>query len=97
MGVTAGIIVPPAISVDVLGWEFSMHVKEGQARDWRLSGRAQGLRAGQRKGERRRQHAKQIDQGDKPPRSRTLRSGHSDEQAGVNTFWSQTHEHNREP
>jgi hypothetical protein len=86
MGVPAGMIVPPAVNVDVLGWEFSMHVDNaGHVTSVYQAGR-NGLRPRQRKRNRRRQHAKQIDQSDEPPRSQTLRFGHSDEQAGVNTF-----------
>ena len=86
MGVPAGMIVPPAVSMDVLGWEFSMHVEDAKHVTGVDQAGRNSLRAGQRKGKRRRQHAKQIDQGDEPPCSQTLRFGHSDEQAGVNTF-----------
>jgi hypothetical protein len=79
-------IVLSAVILDVLGREFSMHVDHtGHVTGVYQAGR-NSLRAGQRKGERRRQHAKQIDQGNEPPCSQTLRFGHSDEQAGVNTF-----------
>ena len=76
MGVPAGMIVPPAVSVDVLGWEFSMHVENAKHVTGVYQAGRNGLRARQRKGERRRQHAKQIEQG----RRTTLLSNAS--------FWS---------
>ena len=58
------------------------------ARDVTVAGQTMGGRVppGQRRGDRRNEHAKQIGQGDKPPCPPPLRSGNSDQHECVNAF-----------
>ncbi len=54
------------------------------------------VNAGQRIGDRRRQHAKQIGHGYQPPCLQSLSSGQPDEHADINAFSHQAYEHSGE-
>jgi hypothetical protein len=80
----AGVVMPMAIHVDMLRRHFMMHMDHaghvivvGQAR-------SEGMFSGQSIGDRRRQDAKQVGQGNEPRCSQSPRSGKPDEHTAVN-------------
>ena len=101
MRMTAGAIVQTAVLMDVLCRHVMMHMNH--TRHMALAQtRSDGMCAWQRIRDRRRQHTKQIDQGDEPPCSHSLHSGKTNQHVDANAlecsrFSEPGREHSREP
>ena len=82
----ARVIVHMAILVDMLRRHFAMYMNHARHMILVSQTMGDGMFAGQSIRDRRRQHAKQVAQGDEPPRSQSPRSAQADEHFRADTF-----------